>query len=147
MGNFSLSSSTAHNVPSNEAQKTSHVTTHHSESASSGCCPFLLQTVQPSAVYNTTGKTSNDSSGSSRCCHAVTTPFTPSAVHQSSCCLNPGNFARCPYYVEAKGEQKRQLELQARHHSFVARLRKRIARLLHFGRTDHKRRKRVYFVI
>lgn len=147
MGKLSLSNATTHHASSNEEQKANDATARKSHPISSDCCPFLMQNAHQVVIYETTGVSNSDSPTPSRYCHAVITPFMPSAVHQSSCCLNPGNFGRCPYYVEAMGEQKRQLELQARRQPILARLGKRIARLFAFGRTDHKKRKRVYYVI
>lgn len=34
-------------------------------------------------------------------CHATEAPFSPAAVQQSSCCLNPAIFSRCPYFAGA----------------------------------------------
>lgn len=80
-------------------------------------------------------------------CQAVPQPFIPSLVHQSSCCLNPANYVRCPYFVDAMGEQKRQLDFQIRKRTISARLRDRLGRLLPFGRRARKKRRRVYFVV
>jgi len=39
-------------------------------------------------------------------CHATEAPFSPSAVQQSSCCLNPAIFARCPYFANANANEE-----------------------------------------
>jgi len=107
----------------------------------SNSCPYFL-----SSPVDATGLLPPDHS-EEKSCHAVLQPFIPSAVHQSSCCLNPANFVRCPYYGDAMGEQKQQRDFQMRKRSLPARLRDRLGRLLPFGRTARKKRRRVYFVV
>ncbi|MCB0189027.1 MAG: hypothetical protein KDE31_32380, partial [Caldilineaceae bacterium] len=71
-------------------------------------------------------------------------PFTPSAVHQSSCCMNVANYARCPYYRALAGQAQRQPVVRSQRRSSVERFGQQLRRIFSFNR-DERQRRRVYF--
>lgn len=112
---------------------------------SSNNCPFLQEDTRTGPSLQTVEAA--DASGKPHLCHAVVTPFAPSVVHQSSCCSNPANFVRCPYYVEAMGQPKKQVALSAQEETSPSWLRQQLDRVFPFGRSERKKRKRIYISI
>jgi hypothetical protein len=74
-------------------------------------------------------------------CYATVESFSPSAVQQSSCCFNSAIFARCPYYVAARGGTPEPVGVTVRpqrRDTWLAQM----SRLFSFGK---KKRRRIYY--
>jgi len=111
-------------------------------------CPYLRNNQPASGSFDILASSSPTSSlDVERHCVASATHFTPSAVHQSSCCMNAASYVQCPYYLKVHGGVHRELVVEERQSSRTARVWQQVRRLLPFGRSDSKRRRRVYFFI